>query len=139
MALIAFNWKPTLTQLRWFGCLWLPLFLIAISTVVMLKAAFTGLVFVLAPVALVSMLLGVVAPRLLKPIFVGLLLVTFPIGFVISHVVLAVLFFLLLTPVAVLMRFCGRDALRLRFERDARSYWIPRHGRASMWRYFRQF
>lgn len=52
---------------------------------------------------------------------------------VMSPVAMAVLFFGVLTPVALAMRLCGRDVLRLRANRKAPSYWIAqgqqaRHG-----------
>ena len=40
-------------------------------------------------------------------------------------IVMAALFFAVLTPIAVAMRICGRDPLRLRPRRDAASYWLP--------------
>jgi hypothetical protein len=40
--------------------------------------------------------------------------------------VLAVLFFGVITPMAMLMRIARRDSLRLKWDRNARSYWLPR-------------
>lgn len=45
---------------------------------------------------------------------------------IVSPLVLGVLFFLVLTPTALLMRACGKDPLRLHFEREATTYWIAR-------------
>jgi hypothetical protein len=45
---------------------------------------------------------------------------------IVSPVVLAVLFYLVVTPTGVLMRLLGKDVLRLRFDGDATSYWIDR-------------
>jgi hypothetical protein len=39
---------------------------------------------------------------------------------------MGVLFFLVLTPVAILMRWADRDVLRLRFDPATASYWIIR-------------
>jgi len=138
MALIPFNWSPTSGQLRWFGCLWLPLVLV-------MMIAFGPTAFrarpanILAALAVVSFVLGATVPRLLKPIFVGLLLITFPIGFVVSHAVLAMVFFLFLTPVAFVARKLGHDPLHLAFARESPSYWVPRPTRVGMARYFHQF
>jgi hypothetical protein len=43
-----------------------------------------------------------------------------------SPLVLGALYFLIFTPVALVMRAAGRDALCRRFEPEARSYWIER-------------
>lgn len=51
-------------------------------------------------------------------------------GFLLSRVVdplvLALLFYLVVTPAAVILRWMGKDSLKLRYEKDAPSYWIPR-------------
>jgi hypothetical protein len=45
---------------------------------------------------------------------------------IVSPVVLGVLFYLVVTPIALCMRWFGRDALRLRADPSAASYWVPR-------------
>jgi Saxitoxin biosynthesis operon protein SxtJ len=47
-------------------------------------------------------------------------------GKVVSPIALAILFYGVLTPVAVVMRFTGRDPLRLKLDPEADSYWIER-------------
>jgi hypothetical protein len=49
-----------------------------------------------------------------------------PIARLLVRFAFGVLFFGVVTPVAIVMRLCGRDALRLRFDRAAPSYWIAR-------------
>ena len=45
---------------------------------------------------------------------------------IVSPVVLAVLFYAVVTPTGLVMRLLGKDPLRLRFDRQAESYWIRR-------------
>lgn len=45
---------------------------------------------------------------------------------VVSPVVLGLMFFVAITPFALVMRWVGRDALGLKFDRNAKSYWIRR-------------
>jgi hypothetical protein len=45
---------------------------------------------------------------------------------VVTPIVLGLLFFVTFTPIAILGRAFGRDALRLRLDRQADSYWIAR-------------
>ena len=47
-------------------------------------------------------------------------------GGVVSPIALGVLFFLVITPMGLLMRLTGKDPLRLKFERSDESYWIRR-------------
>lgn len=43
-----------------------------------------------------------------------------------GRVVMAMLFFAVLTPVGLVMRMAGRDPLRRRLDREASSYWLVR-------------
>lgn len=45
---------------------------------------------------------------------------------IVSPVALGIMFFLVITPIALLMRLRGKDPLRLRFAPDLPSYWIDR-------------
>ncbi len=66
------------------------------------------------------------APRLLKP----LNLLWFKFGLAIHHIinpiVMAVMFYGAILPMAVLLRALGKDLLRLKREPESASYWIPR-------------
>lgn len=79
------------------------------------------------------------APGLLRPVYVALTTAGLPIGFTVSHVVLAIVYFGVFTPVAAVFRLIGRDALHRRFDRGAETYWTPRRAAPSTKRYFRQF
>lgn len=83
-------------------------------------------------------LCGLVYPRAVRPIFVTWLVLAFPIGWVVSKLLLVVLFFGLVTPVALLFRLQGRDALQLRREQK-QSYWTAKERSGSPARYFRQY
>jgi saxitoxin biosynthesis operon SxtJ-like protein len=43
-----------------------------------------------------------------------------------SPIILGILFFVVLTPTAIVMRLVHRDALRLRYDKSLSSYWIKR-------------
>lgn len=59
-------------------------------------------------------LLGLLAPRLIRMIYCGAILLTFPIGWVVSNVLLAVLYYGVVTPIGLMFRLAQRDRLRLR-------------------------
>ena len=84
-------------------------------------------------------LMAIVAPMALKWLYVGLTVVSYPIGFVVSYIVVSVMFFLIITPIALIFRLIGRDGLRRKFEPAASTYWIKRNPPQSVKRYFRQF
>ena len=45
---------------------------------------------------------------------------------VVSPLVMAVIYFAVVTPTGLVMRTLGKDTLRLKYDPDARSYWIHR-------------
>jgi len=45
----------------------------------------------------------------------------------INPIVLGLVFFTTVTPIGLVRRLLGHDALRLRFDRDAVTYWTERH------------
>jgi Saxitoxin biosynthesis operon protein SxtJ len=70
--------------------------------------------------------LAAMRPSLLAPLNklwfkLGILL-----GSIISPIVLGIIYFLWITPIALLMRTAGKKFLALGFDRDAKSYWIIR-------------
>lgn len=48
-------------------------------------------------------------------------------GKVVSPIALGILFYAVLTPIALVFRLTGQDPLRLKLDRDADSYWIVRN------------
>jgi saxitoxin biosynthesis operon SxtJ-like protein len=96
----------------------------------------TGVAIALAGIAVG--LVGVVQPAAIRWIYSGWMIAVFPIGWTISRLMLAALFYLIFTPVALVFRVFRRDALHLR-RQDARSLWMPKAGVSSPDQYFRQF
>lgn len=89
--------------------------------------------------AVVLRLTGLLRPTWLRPIFVGLMIATWPIGWVISHLALGLLYYGVFTPIGVFFRFTGRDAMTRRFDRNAPTYWEPYNPDRGIDRYLRQF
>jgi hypothetical protein len=72
-------------------------------------------------------------------VFVGWMGLAYPIGWVVSRIVLGVIFYGLFTPVAWVFRRMGRDALALQSQPRATTYWRPKPGAADSSQYFGQF
>lgn len=62
-----------------------------------------------------------------------------PIGWTISHAILAILFYLILTPIGLILRLCGKDSMTRRVDPAAKTYWLPHTPTTDTGRYFRQF
>jgi hypothetical protein len=148
MALIEINWRPDRRRLRRFGWAALVAFA-AVGALVWWRRSLPG--FALAPetaldvacglwgLAAACGVLSLAAPAALGPLYVGLSAVGLPIGWVVSHVVLAVIYYGVLTPIGLVMRLVGRDPLHRRFDRSAKTYWQRRPPVDDVKRYFRQF
>ena len=83
-------------------------------------------------------LLGLVQPMAVRWIFTGWMIAAFPIGWTVSRVVLAAMYYLVFTPVGLVFRLMGRDPLHLRQRRDP-SYWAVKPAPGDGDSYFRQF
>ncbi len=141
------NLSPDRSELRQFGFIGLTVFTVLGAFVYWRGGAF-GLDFGAAakPVAIgvwaVGATWGILAalrPEANRPSYVLLTVITYPIGFAISMVLLAVFFFGILTPLAILFRFTGRDVLGRKFDRAAQTYWSPRPSASDLRRYYRQY
>lgn len=130
--------NPTTKMLREFAGLWL-IFFGGLAAWQGFREQHTTAALVLAIVAVGVGVPGLIAPRLLRPIFVAWMMLAFPIGWVVSHVLLGLVFFGLFLPVGLIMRLAGRDALMLRRRSDASTYWLPKPAPAHVRQYFRQF
>jgi Saxitoxin biosynthesis operon protein SxtJ len=105
----------------------------------MIYRGHTTLAVVFWAAAVVLRILAFVGPRWVKWPYIGLSIVTWPIGFVVSHLALAAIYYLVFTPVALFFRLMGRDALNRKFDRRADSYWEEYNPDRGPERYLKQF
>ncbi len=96
-----------------------------------------GIVFAIA--GAVIGLFGLIRPKALRWIYVGWMVAVFPIGWLLSRVMLAIMFFGIFTIVATIFRLLGRDALNRQAQPLASTYWKPKPSANEMGDYFRQF
>jgi hypothetical protein len=75
------------------------------------------------PAAILILLVSVAAPRALHPINWGLTRLGLLMSRVTNPIVMAVLFYVIFTPVGALIRMMGKDPLNVRFDPKAASYW----------------
>jgi hypothetical protein len=143
MAFVSLDFNPPPRTLRNFGLIGLVAFSAFAALVHFEVWTFGklphGAVYVLGPLAAYCGLFALVSPPALKWLYVGMSVVFFPIGLVVSYVIVSIMFFLIITPIGLAMRLFGRDAMRLKFNPQAATYWIRRHPPATIKRYFRQF
>lgn len=138
MSIVDINWHPSPRELRVFaGLQWLFCGVVSFYLWRQHEALWTALC-----VMSISSLLavgGLLAPRALRPVYVAWMLAVFPIGWIVSHLVLAAVYYLVFTPVGFALRLMGHDPLERRWDRAASSYWKARPQPPEPSRYFREF
>jgi hypothetical protein len=76
--------------------------------------------------ALALLVVTVVRPAVLRPLNRGWMALGNLLHNVVTPVILLVLFFLAVTPIALLMRLLGKIPMALKFDQAVSSYWIRR-------------
>src|SRR5258706_13289855 len=134
MAFVSIDFNPPRRTLRNFGLIGVVAFGLIASLVYghhkpfshVPAAATLPVTSVAAFLAAYCGLFAVAAPQALRWLYVGLSLVGFPIGFIFSYIIVTIMFFLVVTPIALLFKVIGRDTLKLRPNPQATTYWVRR-------------
>jgi hypothetical protein len=130
--------SPDAKTLRQFAGLWVVFFGGIAAYQYFGKGHATAAV-VLAILAVTIGPMGLAWPKAIKPIFVAWMVLAFPIGWTVSTVMLAALYYGIFTPLGLLFRLRGRDLLSLSRRPDRGSYWTPKPVVTDMKRYLREF
>tara|TARA_A100001011_G_C14105401_1_gene754623 strand:- start:449 stop:829 length:381 start_codon:yes stop_codon:yes gene_type:complete len=77
-------------------------------------------------ISVIFLILGLLNSKLLSPL--NNLWIKFGeiLGKVIAPIVMAVVYFLILTPISLLVRLFGKDLIEMKFNNNVKSYWIKR-------------
>jgi hypothetical protein len=129
---------PSAAELRWFG-LAVAISLAIIGRLLARAVGWPVLQTVMLVSGIVLCLVYYLAPRTRMPVYKAWRLVQMPIAFAVWHTVLAILYYLIVTPMALAMRLWGRDPLNRRLELSRRSYWEDRVAPPDAERYFRMY
>lgn len=138
MSVIEINKDPDQKQLRWFGVL-LLLFFGIIGAITYFRFDATKAGIGLWSFGVLVATVYYLVPPLRVRIYLAWMYAAFPIGWTISHLVLAAVFYLVVTPIGVIKRLAGYDPMKKGARSKAESYWITRRQVEDTGRYFRQF
>jgi hypothetical protein len=138
MALIEAGREPTAAELRLFGVVIAVFFGLA-GAVVWWQARAPVPGIVLGAIGAAAAVVYYAVPPFRRPFFRAWMAAVFPIGWTVSNAILAATYFLVLTPIGLLMRLFRRRMIITRPEGGADTYWIKRPALAERSRYFRQF
>ena len=114
----------TLPSERTFGFVFTGIFLI-VSAYLWSQDSKTTTIQIFLVLALVFLALALLMPVALRPLNKAWYKLGLLMGRVVSPIVLGILFFILISPIAIVMRLAGRDPLKLR-KQDVQSHWIDR-------------
>jgi hypothetical protein len=131
------QWNPDRKQLRQFAGIWFPAFCALVGWSIARKTGHWHEVEVGWAIAGVISIAGLVFPPLIRPIFVGLILLTYPIGWVVSHVLLGLIFYGIVTPIGIILRLTGHDPLQINAPLG-NSLWKSPTGKTDPASYLRQ-
>jgi Saxitoxin biosynthesis operon protein SxtJ len=137
------NWHPGLAERRAFGRSLVAGFPIVAAALVFLIRWNTG-AWPAWPLWLGGIGAGIgalcrAAPRLALPFYFFWFGVAGCAGLIVSNGILAAVFYLVVTPIGLVLRVFGNDPLGRKFDRTAASYWMPAEKGVAPGRYFRQF
>ena len=138
MTLIQIDHNPSPRQRNVFGIIWLLFF--AIVGGILLKNGSSVLVATLVwGIAMAIPAVGWIVPEFMRVVYVGMAYAAFPIGFVVSFSIMVLVYYLVLTPIGLVLRLCGHDPMNRHFDRSADTYWCPHEQDNGLETYFRQF
>lgn len=99
-------------------------FLIILGLILLWKHA------VLAPYIILFgsliLLLTYIKPLLLKPVYIAWMCISTLMGFIMTRLILSILFMLVFTPAGLILRLMRKDLLKQKIDKNKVSYWITR-------------
>lgn len=74
----------------------------------------------------ILLLSGIFIPKNLKDIYKVWMGFAFGLGWIVSRIILTILFVFILTPLGLFAKLFGKEFLDLNFNKEKSSYWIPK-------------
>ena len=108
---------------RSFGLLFFIVFL-ALALWLLLKNGEINLYLI--SIGLIFLVLGLLNSKILTPLNKAWVKLGEILGRIIAPIVMAIVYFLILTPISLLVRLFGKDLIGMKFSNDIKSYWIKR-------------
>ncbi len=133
MSLMDINWRPATKQVREFAA--------ACAVLLPVLGWWWGagaVVVWLAGLGVVLFAASWLAPRAVAPLFVAASLLAAPIGFVVGELAMLAVFFGVVTPLGVVLRWFGRDKLHRGSPGRQVSYWRRKSPPKDTASYYRQ-
>jgi hypothetical protein len=135
---VEINWKPSRRELRKFGLTLLVLFPL-LGAFLAWRLGRMGIFYGCAGVGVLVELLVLCVPRVGLWLYKGWMGLAFVMGYVVGPLMMALIYFGAVTPIALILRVRGNDPLQRRRKPAGESYWAPLEHRTDVRSYERQF
>ena len=131
--------SATIKQIRQFGLL-VGIVLVAVGCWQLYRQTYPIVRIVLWSIGSFLFAGGLLWPQILKPFYVSWMLLAHMLSWVNTRIILGVIFYLIFTPIALVMRIVQRDGLQKKINKSASSYWTQRTAPKNIKEHFeRQF
>ena len=137
--MIELNLNPPKKDLRFFAAGQIIFFWVIAWMVYNRTGSFTPWPATILAVSTIVGVIGWVAPSAIRWIYAVWMIAVFPIGYVVSTIVMAIAWYLVISPIAWFRRTKGHDALQQEWDPNATTYWTTREPQTDSKRYFKQF
>lgn len=87
--------------------------------------------FYIGSIGVLLFLIGLIYPVILKPLNKIWMTGAIILGWVISRLILILLYYIVVTPLGIVLKIIGKDFLKLNFDKTSKSYWELRIKRSS--------
>ncbi len=77
-------------------------------------------------ISIIFLILGLINSKLLSPLNSIWIKFGELLGKIIAPIVMAIIYFIILTPISLIVRLFGKDLLGLKFTKQVKTYWIKR-------------
>ena len=71
-------------------------------------------------------ILGLVIPSALKPVYKAWMVMSVIMGFIMTRIIMVVIFYMIVTPVGFVASIIGKNFLDMKIDKTAKSYWMVR-------------
>jgi hypothetical protein len=139
MAMLEINWQPSRRELRQFAGIWFPACFALVGFWAFRKTGALPLAGAIWGAGAAASLVAFFVPAVARWLWIVWMCAAFPIGWTVSHVLMGVIYYLVVTPIGWLLRLAGRDSMGRKFDRAAATYWAPHRPPETTDSYFRQF
>jgi len=112
-------------SLRKFGLL-IACVAIVIASLILWRGAIKNNSCYVYSFGLLFLLSSLLLPSILRPVYKIWMGIAFTLGYIMTRIILTILFYIVLTPISLVMRIFGKSFLSLKIDRKSESYWIKR-------------